>query len=66
MASVLADRRPGLCRLCSTRLVFDGLAPPLTCVAGNGGVRSSGKMPKDTRSHPGVTGEGKTGWGERE
>jgi hypothetical protein len=38
---VLTDRRSGLCRLCSTRLVLNGLAPPLACVAGNSGVRSS-------------------------
>ena len=41
VASGLADRRSGLCRLRSSGLVLDGLAPPLTCVAGNGGVRSS-------------------------
>ncbi len=36
-------------------------APALTCVAGNGGVRSSEFMPEGSPFHPGATGEGKTG-----
>src|SRR5436190_20419818 len=33
----------------------------LTCIAGNGGGRSSGFKPKGSPLHPGATGEGKTG-----
>src|SRR5215212_6588799 len=35
--------------------------PALTCVAGNRGVRSSGKKPKQALFRPGCAGEGKTG-----
>lgn len=35
--------------------------PALTCVAGNGGVRSSGFKPAGPLLHPVVTGEGKVG-----
>jgi len=44
-----------------SRSVLDGLSLPLTCVAGDGGVRSSGRAPKRRWFHPGGVGEGKTG-----
>jgi hypothetical protein len=44
--------------------VLDGLSPALTCVAGDGGVRSSGSKPKGRPFHPGVTGEGEDRTGE--
>ena len=55
----IGDRR---CELSgSSRSVLDGLSLPLTCVAGDGGVRSSGGAPKRCWFHPGGVGEGKTG-----
>ena len=41
--------------------MLDGLSLPLTCAAGDGGVRSSGGKPKRRRFHPGGAGEGKPG-----
>jgi hypothetical protein len=45
--------------------VLDGLSLPLTCVAGNGGVRELRGKPKRRWFHPGGVGEGKTGRVER-
>jgi hypothetical protein len=58
VASVFADRRSGLCRWRSTRLVLDGLAPPLTCVAVRRGAKLEGK-PKDSCSIRGLRARGR-------
>jgi hypothetical protein len=63
-ASGLADWRSGLCRLRSSGPVLDGLAPPLTCVAGNGGVRSS-RGSRRTPVPSGGYGQGADRTGER-
>ena len=61
VASELADRRAGLCRMRSFGPVLDGLAPPSTCVAVCAAGFEAWGNAEGPLFHPGVTGKGQTG-----